>query len=50
MLVKPKLKLIANYSRCLQRPAMLAQNPMLAAVLVNLEMEYVLIPSTICHL
>ena len=29
MFVKPEPKLIVNYSRSLQRPAMLAQNPML---------------------
>ena len=33
--VKPELKLIANFSRSLQRPAMLAQNPMLPAVKVS---------------
>jgi hypothetical protein len=36
MFVKPELKLIANYSRSLQRPAMLAQNPMLGEDWVNL--------------
>ncbi len=40
MFVKPELKLIANYSRSLQRPAMLAQNPMLAAVLLPCIIEF----------